>query len=286
MLYLAPILNVTDNAFRLVCRSYGCDVCFTEMIPIDSFCYSKLLIRSADDVPLVLQIAGDDGGLIYSKWLSVKDDFCELNINAGCPDLAIVENGYGCGLLKNLDKLYYVLKFLVDKNVNVSVKIRSGIKSHSELKGIIDVIEKSGCKKIYLHCRTMEQGYGGVADWNLLIKAKEWFSGEVIGNGDVFSVDDYSKISKLCDGVMIGRGSFGNPNLFGLIKGLHEVSQYDQYLKYLEIVSKVGSNMNYVKRHSIYFTKGMKDSAVFRNKLAKVKDLDEVKKLVKEFLSV
>lgn len=220
---LAPMEDVTDIPFRLICKKMGADLVYTE------FTSSEALIRDAKTAlrkikvtdaerPVAIQIFG---GLETSMEKaaqvaeSFKPDF--IDVNCGCWVKDVVKRGEGAGLLRDLPKFESIVRSTVQgTKLPVTVKTRLGWDENSIV--ILDVakmVEQAGAQALTIHCRTRSQAHDGFADWNWLEKIKKVTSLPIIGNGDVATAEDVKRMFETgCDGVMIGRAAIGNPWIF------------------------------------------------------------------------
>ena len=224
---LAPMEDVTDISFRLICKRLGADLLYTE------FTSSEALIRDAKSAlrkieftpqerPIAIQIFGGKETSMESATKIVeqfKPDF--IDVNCGCWVKNFTARGEGAALLKDLPRFEKIVKSIAaTTHLPITVKTRLGWDAKSIV--ILDVarmIEQAGAKALTIHCRTREQGHSGNADWSWLEKIKHIISIPVIGNGDIETPEDAKRMFETgCDGVMIGRGAIANPWIFKEIK--------------------------------------------------------------------
>jgi len=220
---LAPMEDVTETAFRLICRRLGADIVYTE------FTSSEALIREATKAINKIQITEEErpvaiqifGGLESSMERAAqiaeshKPDF--IDINCGCWVKNHALRGEGAGLLRDLPHFESIVKSTVRATkLPVTVKTRLGWDEKSIV--IVDVakmVEQAGAQALTIHCRTRSQAHNGQADWSWLEKIKKTVKIPIIGNGDVSTPEDAQKMFDTgCDGVMIGRGALVNPWIF------------------------------------------------------------------------
>lgn len=229
-LILAPMAGISDLPFRLVNRSAGCGLAFTEMISACSLGYkssrtSHMLSIAPEDRPLGIQLLGKDPDIIRRALDIVSEHSFDItDFNAACPARKIVSKGKGAALLREPERLQKLLKLIVDNtDVPVTVKIRSGWDGASINAAEIALrAQDAGVSGIFIHGRTKMQGYSGKVDYDVIRKIKESVDIPVIASGDALTPDLIRKHfdETGCDGVAIARGSLGNPWIF------HETAQY------------------------------------------------------------
>ena len=149
---------------------------------------------------------------------NARDDICIVDVNMGCPVHKIVKNGEGSALMKNPKLAAQIIKEMKKVSIKpVTVKFRKGFDSNNvNAVEFAKYMEDAGVDAIAVHGRTREQMYEGKADWDIIRSVKENVKVPVIGNGDVFCVEDAVRIKEItnCDAIMIARGARGNPWIF------------------------------------------------------------------------
>jgi tRNA-dihydrouridine synthase B len=221
---LAPMEDVSDPPFRILCRRFGADIVYTEFISSEGLIrHAKKSVHKLDifdeERPVAIQIFGNQiGPMVEAAQMaeSVKPDF--IDINYGCPAKAVAGRGAGSGLLCNPDLMEDLTRAIV-KAVKIPVTAKTRIGWDSKSISILDTLrrlEDCGIQALTIHGRTREQMFKGVADWTWIRKAKEVARIPIIGNGDVCTAQDAKRLfdETGCDGVMIGRASIGNPWIF------------------------------------------------------------------------
>lgn len=238
-LYLAPMEDVTDPAFRALCKRYGADRVYTEFVNADALVRDiasttrKLTIHDAER-PVAIQIYGRDPESMADAARIVeqaKPDF--IDINFGCPVKKVAGKGAGAGLLRDVPKMLDITRAVVNAvHTPVTVKTRLGWDDNSLYLDdgtpfIVDLAERlqdCGIAELAIHGRTRSQMYRGEADWTLIgaVKNNPRMHIPIIGNGDVCTPERAEECFDRygVDAIMIGRATFGAPWLFAEMKGL------------------------------------------------------------------
>ena len=290
---LGPMAGITDLAFRLICKKYGCSMVFSEMISSRALHYSdkkteRLLITEDEEKPLCVQIFGSEPEYMAeaAEKIQKKNIASVIDINMGCPAPKIVNNNDGSALMKDIDKASSVIKAVRSAtDLPVTVKFRSGWDCSSiNCIDFAKMCEESGADAITLHPRTRTQYYSGKADWNLIKAVKSNVSVPVIGNGDVFEYSDIQKMIDFtgCDGVMISRGALGNPFIFANITpSVEEV--ITTAIEHLDLIIKYKGEyvgIREARKHMSWYVKGMHNAARIKNEINLCTDAEEMKKLL------
>lgn len=230
-LCLAPLAGVSDRAFRLLCRAHGAEYLCSEMISAAAICYgdkkTPTLARfDKSEMPMAIQLFGHDPGFMAEAAGRVAEgtlaDYvpipAAIDINMGCPVRKIVSNGEGSALMRNPALAADIVRAVVGAvKLPVTVKIRAGFDdAHKNAPELAKRLEDAGAAMICVHGRTREQMYAGRADLGVIAAVKAAVKIPVVGNGDIFSAADASRMlaETGCDGVMIARGAMGNPWIF------------------------------------------------------------------------
>ncbi len=229
-LLLAPMEDVTDTSFRYICKSFGADVTYTEFIS------SEGLIRDAEksvrklafnnfERPIGIQIFGHNiDSMIKAAEYAEEADPDIIDINFGCPVRKVVSKGAGAGILNDIPKMVRMTEAVVKATRKpVTVKTRLGWDNdHKEIVDITERLQDVGIEAITIHGRTRVQRPREAADWALIgdVANNPRTRIPVFGNGDVFSPETARSFKDKygVDGIMIGRGSYGNPWIFRDIK--------------------------------------------------------------------
>lgn len=224
--FLAPMEDVTDMGFRLLCKQFGADMVYTEFVSSDALIRhvnktkAKLTI-SDEERPVAIQIYGRDvDSMVEAAKICEEANPDILDINFGCPVKKVAGKGAGSGMMKTPDLMVEITKAVVEAvKIPVTVKTRLGWDNDSKI--IVELAERlqdTGIKALTLHGRTRAQMYSGEADWSLIgaVKNNPRMNIPIIGNGDVTTPEICKKRfdETGVDAVMIGRGSIGSPWIF------------------------------------------------------------------------
>ena len=305
--FLSPMAGVTDLPFRTICKEKGCGMLYTEMINAKALCYDdentkKMLNLEDDGHPVAVQIFGSDPEYM-GKAASIMNQYTNdiLDINMGCPAPKVIKNGDGSALMRNPKLAAEVLTAVVKNSKKpVTLKIRKGWDDNSvNALEIAKIAEECGISALAIHGRTREQFYSGKADWDIIAEIKQSINIPVIGNGDVFDVQDaVNMLEKTkCDAIMIGRGSQGNPWIFNRINHYMKTGEVLPEPTLEEKISTAIKHMNlavvehgeYVavremRKHIGWYLKGLKNSAKYRDQINKITDYKEVISMLEEYV--
>ena len=227
---LAPMENVTDPAFRLMCKRFGADMVYTEFVSCDALIrlvdrsMQKLSI-SDEERPVAIQIYGrDTQSMVEAARMVERAHPDVIDLNFGCPVKKVAGKGAGAGMLRDIPKLLEITRAVVGAvKIPVTVKTRLGWDDNNKI--IVDLAERlqdCGIAALTIHGRTRAQMYTGAADWTLIGRVKEnpRMTIPIIGNGDITTPqqarDAFDRYG--VDGIMIGRASFGRPWIFREVK--------------------------------------------------------------------
>ena len=305
--FLSPMAGVTDLPFRTICKEKGCGMLYTEMINAKALCYDdentkKMLNLEDDGHPVAVQIFGSDPEYM-GKAAFIMNQYTNdiLDINMGCPAPKVIKNGDGSALMRNPKLAAEVLTAVVKNSEKpVTLKIRKGWDDNSvNAVEIAKIAEECGISALAIHGRTREQFYSVKADWDIIAEIKQSINIPVIGNGDVFDVQDaVNMLEKTkCDAIMIGRGSQGNPWIFNRINHYMKTGEVLPEPTLEEKISTAIKHMNlavaehgeYVavremRKHIGWYLKGLKNSAKYRDQINKITDYKEVISMLEEYV--
>lgn len=300
---LAPMASVADKAYRVMAKEFGSAYCVGEMASCKGLCYSDkktaaLLTVTEGERPMAIQLFGAEPEFMY-KAVRIAERYKPdiIDINAGCPMPKIVSGGAGSALMRTPELFGELIRAAVSAtDIPVTVKIRKGWDNDRvNAVELARIAEKSGASAVAVHGRTKEQLYSGKADWDVIKAVKNAVSIPVIGNGDVDSPESCERMYEYtnCDLVMIGRGSYGRPWLFGQIrdyfggKPVRPEPELDEKLSIMRrhielLVADKGerTGMKEARRQAAWYIKGISGAAKFRNLFGGMNTLTDLDNLV------
>ena len=308
-LYLAPMAGVSESPFRRICRRYGADVVVTEFLSAEGIrrenpaTIDKLRF-GADERPIGVQIFGADPNAMGEAARLVTDVFQPefIDINFGCPVKKVVRRNGGSGCLKDLDLVQSVIKAVIGgTHLPVTVKIRSGWSE--EMRDPVKIALKcqdAGAKVLALHPRTRTQMYSGNARWEEIARVVDALEIPVLGNGDIKTAEDAVRMHQetKCAGVMIARGSFGQPWIFDQTRAMLEgkpkpeapgiAERFAIALDHARMAEDYehdprGAAIEF-RKHLGWYVKGLHNSAELRKKLHAVDSFAEVEGIFNDYL--
>jgi len=290
--FLAPMAEVTEVAFRILCSNYGAGLTYTEMISSTALARqgeNKLFDVQPCEKPIAVQLMGANLKDISKAVKLVEDKVDYVDFNMGCPMRKIADAGAGAALLKKPALVRKICKVLVKGKKPASIKIRSGWddKSINALK-IAKIACDEGISMICVHPKTRMQLKGGEPSWEIIKQVKDDVKIPVIGNGGINCPEDAERMfsGTGCDYVMIGRAASKNPYIFKQCLDYSSKDSYssldlnDIFLDYLKLAEKYNSRFKYIRDHAIYFSKGVKGGAKLRGEISKAKDVKALKKII------
>lgn len=303
-LILAPMAGVTNQPFRKICKEFGAGMVCTEMASSKAIFHddkktNRLLNTEGEKRPISIQIFGSDEETMgyAAKYVSKIADI--IDINMGCPAPKVVKNGDGSKLLLDLEQAEKVMKAVVkNSKVPVTLKFRKGWdKEKIVAVEVAKIAERVGISAITIHGRTRSEFYSGIADLEIIKQVKQAVNIPVIGNGDI--VDEESALRMFeetgVDGIMIGRGSFGNPWIFQKIayfletgEKLQEPSNQEKLevmKKHIDLAVKEKGEIaiKELRKHIAWYTKNLKNSSEFRNEINKIETETELISQIEEY---
>lgn len=303
---LSPLCGVTDAPFRSIARRHGAAMVFCEMTSSDGLVRKnpktfELLEYRPEERPVGAQLCGSEADVMADAARMCADlGFDSIDLNYGCPVRKVIAREAGAAMLNDLDRLERVTKAVVNAvPLPVTAKIRIGWDKNSiNAHDVARVLEATGVKWITVHARTRTEKFTGQAHWEVIARVKEATSLPVIGNGDVKTPQDAKRMvdETGCDGVMVGRGSFGNPWLFaranrilaGLDPGPEPTARekIETAVAHLhDLARKKGDYAaTLMRKHVAWYVRGMYDNSTLCREVNHAKTNAEVEELLWRYL--
>ncbi len=286
----APMAGVTDKAYRILAREFGCGLPVTEMVNDKGLIYGQGRTAQMADVrdeaaPVGVQIFGSQPETMARAAQVVEGlGAAIVDINMGCPTPKIVKNGEGAALMLDLARSRAIIRAVVGAvQVPVTVKMRRGWEDGDwtclELAGIA---EQEGAQAVTIHARSRNQFYSGSADWPVIKAVRQRVDIAVIGNGDISSAEDARRMLEEtgCDAVMIGRAALGNPFIFRQTAALVEEGRTIAPPSVEEILTVAARHLQLVcqfkgedvgvremRKHFSWYTRGIRGAARIREEI-------------------
>ena len=309
-LFLAPMAGVSESPFRRLCRRHGADVVVTEFLSAEGIrreneaTLAKLRF-GPDEHPIGVQIFGADPAAMGEAAALVTDVFQPdyVDINFGCPVKKVVKRNGGSGCLRDLDLVQAVVRAVSrSTHLPVTVKVRSGWSE--EMRDPVTIglrCQDAGARALALHPRTRTQMYSGAARWEEIAAMVEALDIPVIGNGDIKTPRDVVRMREAtgCAGVMVGRGSFGQPWIFSQARALLEgrampptpgvETRFAVALEHARMAAHYepdprGAAIEF-RKHLGWYVKGLPSSADLRKRLHAVDSFDQVEGIFADYLA-
>lgn len=306
---LAPMAGVTDSAFRQICKKFGADVLYSEMASATALAYNpektlEMLEFLKIESPYVVQLFGNDpkyfakatnilNNYNFSKNKNNKICFTQsgIDINFGCPVKKIIKQGAGSMLMQNLKLSREVIKNVINNtSLPVSIKLRSKSGDIDCLR-FLDYMKDLDIKAAMIHGRTFKQGFIGKIDTEIIKKSRNYFNGIILANGGVMNAQSAKDLlsDTKADGIGIARGAMGKPWIFSELKFNSRVEFYSILqifkiiIKHAKLVEKLKGKSGIIKmrKHLSWYVQGLPNARKMREKLVKVEDVNDIKKILK-----
>jgi nifR3 family TIM-barrel protein len=257
-LYLAPMEDISDYPFRMICKELGADVVYSEFISSEALirdaekAFRKMVIKP-EEHPIGLQIYGNRiESMVKAAQIAEEKNPDFIDINFGCPVKKVALKGAGSGLLKDVSKMIAMCE-AVTKAVTLPVTAKTRLGWDADSIQIVDIVkqmESVGIEAVAIHARTRSQGYKGESDWEWIARVKDAVQIPVIGNGDV---TDHHRVQEMfkrtgCDAVMIGRAAIQNPWIFMQSKAFMQHGEEPEF-------PSLEERIRILKKHYQYNTK-------------------------------
>lgn len=291
---MAPMAGVTDSVYRYIVHKKGAALSYTELVSAKGFYYKskateEILYIDEKEGNVGIQLFGSEPDVIaYAVRELEGRPNALIDINMGCPVPKVFKNGEGSALLQNPDLAAKIIDAAkANTKKPVTCKMRIGIDDTPyDYVAFAKKMQEAGADAIAVHARTRQQYYSGKANWEAIKHIKEELKIPVIGNGDIFSLDDANRMKDEtgCDFVMVGRGAMGNPWIFsGVTPTKEEIKE--QILEHLHLLVEYKGEKRGIKemrKHTSWYLKGIKGAAEFRRKVNYAETSAEIESLLKE----
>lgn len=285
---LAPMVDQSELAFRMLSRKYGAQLCFSPMYHASVFIRDKLyredaLLSCPDDRPLVIQFCANDPEILLQASLLAQDHCDGIDINLGCPQAIARKGHYGAFLQDEWETIAKMIK-ICHKNLKVPISCK--IRIFKSLERTIDytkMLVSSGCQLLTVHGRSREQKgtVTGIADWNYVKEIKKVVNIPVFSNGNIQYLKDIKKCIEETDvdGVMVAEGSLHNPAIF---KGINPIC-WDMALEYISFAKIYKLRNNSIARGHIFKMchHGLSQHTIVRDMVGNSKTLEELEHAMK-----
>ena len=308
-LFLAPMAGVSESPFRQICRRYGADVVVSEFISSVgiSLGIERVLAEMRFELverPIGIQIYGADAEIMAKAVGMVTELFQPdfVDINFGCPVKKVVRNNGGSGCLKDMGLVHGIIRAVKHAtHLPVTVKIRSGWdEAQRDPVEIALRCQEAGAQALTLHPRTRTQMYQGNANWDEIAQVAAALAIPVIGNGDIKTPEDVVAMRNhtSCAGIMIARGSFGNPWLFAQARDLLEgrarrpdptpEERFATALEHARLALRLQGDTRKTalefRKHFGWYTKGLRDGSELRQRLFAIESMGEAEAIFSDYL--
>ena len=300
ILALAPMAGITDSSFRIICRTYGADVVYSEMASASALFFNpektlKLLSFSSEESPYVVQLFGNNPEHFAkaAEIVSQKIRPQGIDINFGCPARKVFSIKSGCSLMENKKNARKILEaVLKNTSLPVSIKIRTGIKKKNAVE-FVQYLSDLPFRTIMVHGRTYQEKFSGPADFQIAEELKKNFPDKIVlGNGGILTPQYAREVLEkypLLDGLGIARGTWGKPFIFRQIKSLLAKDKYPEidFEEIKKIIfwhakliqkNKGSQGLLEMRKHLAWYIKRFPGASNLRKKLIQAKNLKEIKK--------
>ncbi len=294
---LAPMAGVADSAFRQMCKKFGADIVYSEMISATAIAYNskktlELMKFSKMERPYVIQLFGSkpEHFAIAAKFITKKVKPDGIDINFGCPVKKVAKQGAGAILMNNLKLSREIIEAVIkNTNLPVSIKIRAKVGETDTLK-FLRAVKDLDIKAVMIHGRTAAQGNAGEVNWKIIKQARKLVRGILLANGGVKDKKSAGELLKKtgADGIGIGQAALGRPWIFQEVKSqkLKVKSKEEIFkimLKHARLAEKLKGKTGIIemRKHLCWYVSGLANASELRKELIKVKSLKEIKQVLK-----
>jgi len=293
---LAPMAGVADSAFRQICKSFGADIVYSEMISATAIVYNskktlELMKFNKKERPYVVQLFGSKPEHFAQavKIIEKKIRPDGIDINFGCPVKKVLKQGAGAALMADLKLARQVVEAAINNtSLPISIKIRSEVGKITALV-FLKHLNDLDIKAVMIHGRTLKQGNSGEVNWQIIKQAKKYFRGVILANGGAIDKMSADKLLRLTgvDGVGIGQGALGKPWIFSQL-ATHNSQPITNKLifktafEHAKLAHKLKGKRGMVemRKHLCWYVNGMENASELRKELVKAEKIDDIKRIL------
>lgn len=298
----APLAGITNLPMRLLAKSQGCALVYSEMISANALVYGaaktrQMLTSTPEEHPLTVQLFGSDPAMVAEAAQYVEATGADIiDINFGCAVKKILKSGSGVALMGDFNKATALIKAVRNAiSMPLTIKIRSGWDaSGDDALRLSRIAQECGVNAIAVHPRTARQAFSGQADWSLIARIKAALDIPVIGNGDINCAEDAGRMLEQtgCDAVMVGRAAMGNPFIFrqiiDLLAGLtpRPVTYEERFSLMAQFIDASSDYLGekttcFMLRSRLgWFAKGLPQASRFRSSICRITSKQQAHQLL------
>jgi len=294
---LAPMAGVADSAFRQICKSYGADVVYSEMISATALVYNSkktlaLMKFAKKERPFVVQLFGSkpEHFAVAARIVEKKIRPDGIDINFGCPVKKVARQGAGAALMNNWRLAReIIIATLANTKLPVSIKIRSRVGKVTALDFLKHLADLD-IKAVMIHGRSAARGNSGTVDWKMIKQTRPFVKGVLLANGGVKTPADAREFLKKtgADGLGIGQGALGRPWIFSQLAThssqlINKKFVFKVMLKHAKLAEKLKGKSGIVemRKHLCCYTSGLASASALRQELVKVETVAEIKRILR-----
>lgn len=296
---LAPMADITDSAFRQMCLAYGADILYSEMASSTALSFApqktlEMLKRTRQEKPYVVQLFGNNPEHFKKGIKIIEEEISPegIDINFGCPAPKVIKQGAGAVLAQDLKLSREIIKITIESaKTPISIKLRAKSGEISCLE-FLDYMKDLDIKAIMIHGRTLNQGFSGSIDTDIIKKARNYFNGIILANGGLQNALDAPKILQAtkADGIGVARSCLGRPWIFEELKKSKIIKKNKKEIskivfKHAKLAQKQKSKKGIIelRKHLCWYAQGLPNAKKLRHELVQVENLKDIKKIFNKF---
>lgn len=301
---MMPMAGITDSAFRQIVKKCGADIVYSEMVSASGLFFEaektiELVKFSRLEQPIIIQLFGKDPLHFRKAAFFITKNFKPdiIDINFGCPARKVLKGGGGALLMNDIKKAREIIKeTLAGTNLPISIKIRAQVKNTDAIS-FLKKINDLPIAAVAIHGRSLNQGFSGEIDFEIIKKAVSLLKIPVIANGGIMTPENAKEMLEKTNaqGLGIARGALGNPFIFQEIKDFLKTGKYQKksfeemkkiILEHSRLAYKLKGRHGIVemRKYLLWYVRGLKNARLLRQKLCQVKSLEEIEKIVNKII--